>query len=310
MHRRDFISRVAGGAAALGLSSVPFDILARNEIIKLTILHTNDVHSHIDPFPMNDPKYPGMGGVAQRAAIIDKIRAEEKNVLLLDSGDIFQGTPYFNLYGGELEMKLMSKMQYDASTVGNHDFDNGLDGLAKQLPHASFPFLCSNYDFTATPMEGKTLPCKIFFRDGIKIGIFGLGIELAGLVDKRLYYNTKYLDPVVKAAETAHLLKKEMKCDLVICLSHLGYKYKEKKISDMELAKQSLNIDIILGGHTHTFIDSPLKIRNRDRAETLVCQVGWAGIKLGRVDYYFEISSRKKHASASTLKVLTKSREI
>ena len=162
MHRRDFISRVAGGAAALGLSSVPFDILARNEIIKLTILHTNDVHSHIDPFPMNDPKYPGMGGVAQRAAIIDKIRAEEKNVLLLDSGDIFQGTPYFNLYGGELEMKLMSKMQYDASTVGNHDFDNGLDGLAKQLPHASFPFLCSNYDFTGMipPLSGHQNSCK------------------------------------------------------------------------------------------------------------------------------------------------------
>jgi 5'-nucleotidase len=279
-------------------------------MVKLTILHTNDVHSHIDPFPHNDPKYPGMGGVAQRAAIIDKIRAEEKNVLLLDSGDIFQGTPYFNLYGGELELKLMSKMQYDATTIGNHDFDNGLDGLVKQFPHASFPFLCSNYDFSDTLMAGKTILYKIFLIDGIKIGIFGLGIELEGLVDKRLYGNTKYLNPVVKAAETAHLLKKEMKCDLVICLSHLGYKYKEEKISDVELAKQSLNIDLILGGHTHTFLDSPVKLRNRHGEEILICQVGWAGIKLGRVDYYFEISSRKKHATASTLKVLTKSREI
>ena len=310
MHRRNFIRQMAGSAAVLGLSSVPLDIFARHEIVKLTILHTNDVHSHIDPFPANDPKYPGMGGASQRASIIDKIRAEEKNVLLLDSGDIFQGTPYFNLYGGELELKLMSKMQYDASTIGNHDFDNGMDGFVKQLPHASFPFLCANYDFSDTPLAGKTFPYKIFFRDGIKIGIFGLGIELAGLVDKKLYGSTKYLDPVIKAAETAHLLKKEMKCDLVICLSHLGYKYKEVKISDVELAKQSLNIDIILGGHTHTFIDSPLKIRNRNKEEVLVCQVGWAGIKLGRADYYFEISSRKKYVSASTLKVLTMSREI
>ncbi|MBK5284410.1 MAG: metallophosphatase [Bacteroidia bacterium] len=310
MLRRNFIRQIAESAAALGLSSVPLDILAQKEIVKITILHTNDVHSHIDPFPSNDPKYPGMGGVAQRAAIIDKIRTEEKNVLLLDSGDIFQGTPYFNLYGGELELKLMSKMQYDASTIGNHDFDNGLDGLVKQLPRATFPFLCTNYDFSDTLMAGKTLLYKIFFHDGIKIGIFGLGIELEGLVDKRLYGNTKYLNPVVKAAETAHLLKKEVKCDLVICLSHLGYKYKEAKISDVELAKQSLNIDLILGGHTHTFIDTPLKINNRHREEVLVCQVGWAGIKLGRVDYYFEISSRKKHAMACTLKVLTKSSEI
>ena len=128
MLRRNFLQQLVATTAALGLSSVPFDVFARKEIVKLTILHTNDVHSHIDPFPLNDPKYPGMGGVAQRAAIIDKIRAEEKNVLLLDSGDIFQGTPYFNLYGGELEMKLMSRMRYDASTIGNHDFDNGLDG--------------------------------------------------------------------------------------------------------------------------------------------------------------------------------------
>jgi 5'-nucleotidase len=310
MKRRDFISSIAGSAAALGLSSIPFDVLAKREIIKLTVLHTNDVHSHIDPFPINNPKYPGMGGVAQRAAIIYKIREEEKNVLLLDSGDIFQGTPYFNMYGGELELKLMSKMRYDASAIGNHDFDNGLDGLVKQLPHASFPFLCANYDFSDTPMAGKTLPYKIFLYEGIKIGVFGLGIELVGLVDKRLYGNTHYLNPVVKAAETAHLLKKELKCDLVICLSHLGYKYKEQKISDVELTKQSLNIDLILGGHTHTFIDSPLRMRNRDGAEVLVCQVGWAGIKLGRVDYYIEISSSKKHAIADTLKVLTKSREI
>src|SRR5436190_19750093 len=160
--RRGFLRTIAGSAALFGLSGFPVDLLAKQEIEKITILHTNDVHSHIDPFPGNDPKYAGLGGVARRAALIKKIRAEEKNVLLLDVGDIFQGTPYFNMYGGELELKLMSEMGYDASTIGNHDLDNGMDGLVSQLPHAKFPFLCSNYDFSDTALNGKTIPSKIF----------------------------------------------------------------------------------------------------------------------------------------------------
>ena len=221
-NRRFFLKTIAGSAAALGLSSFPLELLASYEIEKLTILHTNDFHSHIDPFPDNDPKYAGLGGVARRSALIKRIRDEEKNVLLLDAGDIFQGTPYFNLYGGEVELKLMSDMGYDASTIGNHDFDNGMDGLLKQLPNANFPFLCSNYDFTDTPMHSKTQPAKIIDKGGLKIGVFGLGIELRGLVDKKLYGNTVYQDPVVKAVAMGKLLKEEKKCDLVICLSHLG----------------------------------------------------------------------------------------
>jgi 5'-nucleotidase len=306
--RRSFLKKSAfAGAGFFALHSVPADVFAKTDLVKLTILHTNDVHSHIDPFPSNDPKYPGLGGAVNRAALIKKIRAEEENVLLLDVGDIFQGTPYFNLYGGELEFKLMSMMQYDASTIGNHDFDNGLDGLVKQLPHASFPFISSNYDFSDTPMAGKTIPHKIFFKDGIKIGVFGLGIELDGLVDKRMYGNTKYLDPVVKAAEASRYLKLDEKCDLVICLSHLGFKYENKKISDVELAKQSKNIDLILGAHTHTFLDKPLVYKNSDEKEIIVAQVGWAGIRLGRIDYVFERKTKKSVAEGHSIKISKKS---
>jgi 5'-nucleotidase len=239
-------------------------------------------------------------------ALIKKIRSEEKNVLLLDSGDIFQGTPYFNLYGGELELKLMSEMGYDASTLGNHDFDNGLDGLLKQLPHAKFPFLCANYDFSQTVMKDKTVPYKIFDKDGIKIGVFGIGIELDGLVDKKLYGKTLYLDPIEKAAEYSHLLK-EKKCDLVICLSHLGDRYENSKVSDMVLAKKSKNIDLILGAHTHRFIDKPIAMKNSDDKDVLVAQVGFAGIRLGRIDYFFEKKSKKKTTETATIKISKKS---
>jgi 5'-nucleotidase len=306
--RRDFIKKAAlGSVGALAFSAIPNEVFAKSDLVKITILHTNDVHSHIDPFPDNDPKFAGLGGAVNRAALIKKIRAEEKNVLLLDAGDIFQGTPYFNMYGGELEFKLMTMMQYDASTIGNHDFDNGLEGLVKQLPHAGFPFINCNYDFRDTPMAGKTIPHKIFKKDGIKIGVFGLGIELEGLVEKRMYGNTKYLDPMVKAAEAAHHLKMEEKCDLVICLSHLGYSSRGKQINDVELAKRSKNIDLIIGAHTHTFLDKPSEYMNSDGKKILVAQVGWAGIRLGRIDYVFGRKTGKKAAEGHSIKISKKS---
>ncbi len=308
--RRDFIRTLGVSAMGIGLTGVPYDVVAKKHIVKITVLHTNDVHSHIEPFPANDAKYPGLGGVAQRSAIINEIRNKEKNVLLLDAGDMFQGTPYFNLYGGEVEIKLMSKMGYDAGTIGNHDFDNGVDGLAKQLVHANFPLLNTNYDFRGTAMEGKTSPYKIFSKDEVRIGVFGVGIELEGLVDKKMYGNTKYYDPLENAAITAHKLKHIEKCDLVICLSHLGYKYPDEKVSDEMLAKRSLNIDLIIGGHTHTFINDPYKYKNRDRKDVLVAQVGWAGIKLGRIDFFVEKKFRNIKASASTIKILNYANEI
>jgi 5'-nucleotidase len=302
-NRRDFLKTIATGVAFAGLGSFPLEILAAHDIVKLTVLHTNDVHSRIDPFPSSDPKYPGMGGVARRSAIIKKIRQKEENVLLLDAGDIFQGTPYFNLYGGEPELRLMSMMGYDAATIGNHDFDNGIEGLAKRLHDMNFPFLNVNYYFKDTPLENKTIPYKIFKKGGIKIGVFGIGIELHGLVDPKLYGNTMYEDPLKAANETAAILRNDHKCNLVICLSHLGYRYDDKKISDEIFAKESSNIDLIIGGHTHTFLDSPIRYNNKVGKEIFVAQVGWAGIRLGRIDYFFSSNGRKKDVTASTVKI-------
>lgn len=301
--RRDFLKQgLALGAGSL-LFGLPENLFAKNDLIKLTILHTNDVHSHIDPFPDNDPKYPGLGGVARRAALIKKIRSTEPNVLLLDAGDIYQGTYYFNKYGGELELKLMSEMGYDASAIGNHDFDNGIDGIVSKMPFAKFPLLCANYDFSNTALKGKTEAFKIFNRGGLKIGVFGLGIELEGLVDKKNYGDTVYQDPVQKAAEMAIRLKQDEKCDVVICLSHLGFKYNENKISDMALAKQSRHIDLIIGGHTHTFLDKPLILSNRDGKEVCVAQVGWAGIKLGVINIFVQQGKGKKVITGNSLPV-------
>jgi 5'-nucleotidase len=229
-----------------------------------------------------------MGGVARRATLIQQIRNENPNTLLLDAGDIFQGTPYFNFYGGELEFKLMSKMKYDASTIGNHDFDNGIDGLYAQLPHAEFDFISSNYDFSNTVMDGHIQKHKIFTKDGVKIGIFGLGIELQGLVNDSLYKETKYLDPIEVVQDMSRILKEEKNCDLVICLSHLGYEYSSDKISDIKLAKATENIDLIIGGHTHTFLDKPTIETNNAGKKVLVNQVGCYGLYLGKIDFYLD----------------------
>ena len=288
MKRRDFIQKTAASSALLGLSGVSLSSFSTIDTKKITILHTNDTHSHIDPFPADHPKNPNMGGAARRAAIIESIRKEEKNVLLLDAGDIFQGTPYFNYYGGELEFKLMSMMQYDAATMGNHDFDNGIDGFYAQLPHAKFNFVSANYDFKNTVLNDIVKPYKIIIKDGIKIGIFGLGVQLEGLVDKKLYKETVYNNPIEVAQDMTRILKEEKRCDLVICLSHLGFKYKDEleKPSDIVLAQKTKNIDLIIGGHTHTFLDKPVIEKNSEGKEVLINQVGCFGVNLGRIDFY------------------------
>lgn len=299
INRRKFIKGGVIATVATALSVDSLDALASGEVKKLTILHTNDVHSRIEPFPMDGSRNQGLGGVAGRSALIKKIRAEEPNVLLLDAGDIFQGTPYFNLYGGELEIKLMSDMGYDAATMGNHDFDNGVEGFYKQLPHANFPILVSNYDFSDTVMHQSTLPYKIFEKQGLKIGVFGIGIELKGLVGDKNYGATIYQNPIQKANEVAGLLKNELKCDLVICLSHLGYKYADNKVSDQTLAQNNEHIDLIIGGHTHTFLQQPQDVKNKAGKITTINQVGFAGINLGRLDYYFEQYRGKKLLTSS-----------
>ena len=278
------------------------DLLARgiNSTQKITILHTNDQHSRIEPFAVSgDEKYSNKGGFARRAALIHQIRQQEENILLLDAGDVFQGTPYFNFYGGELEYKLMTKMGYDAGTIGNHEFDNGLEGLKKQLPNAGFDILSSNYDFSNTVLEGKFKPYQIFKKSGVKIGVFALGIELEGLVGKDMYGETKYLNPVEMAQEMVRILREEKKCDLVICLSHLGYEFKNQptKICDIQLAQKTSGIDLIIGGHTHTFLPEPQKYLNSKGETVLVNQVGWAGLYMGRIDFYLENGKIQKHTA-------------
>jgi len=268
---------------------------------KLTILHTNDVHSRLEPFPMDGSANAGQGGVAARAEMIRRIRSEEEQVLLLDAGDIFQGTPYFNFYKGEPEIKAMTAMGYDAATMGNHDFDAGLENFATQLKHASFPLIICNYDFTATPMEGKSQPYRIFNKGRLKIGVTGVGIAMQGLVPDALFGNTKYLDPVQHANEIAYRLKKKEGCDMVICLSHLGYKYSDSRISDRVFAQQSENIDLIIGGHTHTFMDAPEVLKNKLGEDVIINQVGWAGLVLGRLDIKFSKGNRKNLAGSQTV---------
>lgn len=285
MDRRKFLTSIAtGGLAISSLSS----FRAKENKHKITILHTNDTHSHIDPFPENHKKYPNKGGVNQRKKLIDSIRSKEEQVLLLDSGDIFQGTPYFNVHGGELELKLMTAMGYDAATMGNHDFDGGIDGFIKAMPHARFPFLCSNYDFTDTDLNGKTIPYKMFQKGVLRVGVFGLGVELDGLVPKDLYQDTQYLNPVEKANQYASILKNEFNCNLVICLSHLGHYSRLNGMCDTVLAAETENIDLIIGAHTHTFMDKPEMHKNRVGKSVLINQVGWAGLYLGRIDFYFD----------------------
>ncbi len=301
MKRRDFIQKTAASSALIAIPSLPMKAFSSVNIKKITILHTNDVHSHIDPFPATDTRNANMGGVARRASLIEKIRKEESNVLLLDAGDVFQGTPYFNYYGGELEFKLMSMMQYDLCTMGNHDFDNGIEGFYSQLEHAKFDFVSANYDFKNTALDTIIKPYKIFNKNGLKIGVVGLGIELAGLVDKKNYKETVYNTPLEMAQEMTRILKKTEKCDLIICLSHLGYKYRDEptKISDLNLAAQTRDIDLIIGGHTHTFLDKPTVIKNLDGIEVLVNQVGCFGINLGRIDFYFDANKNKSNAGRS-----------
>lgn len=294
MKRRSFVLNSIAGAGYMSVGGSVLSSCSLSTEKTITILHTNDVHSHLDPFPADHATFPDMGGIARRASLISSIRKENPNTLLLDAGDIFQGTPYFNFYGGELEFRLMSRLKYDAATLGNHDFDNGIDGLLAQLPYAKFDFLSANYDFTNTVLNGMTSPYKVFEVDGIKVGVFGLGINLDGLVTKKLYKETKYLDPVEISLDTVRILKEEKNCDLIICLSHLGYEYRNPEFaSDVMLASKTQDIDLIIGGHTHTFLDKPVVRKNRKDLPVLINQVGCYGINLGRIDFHFDGSELK-----------------
>ena len=285
--RRRFLTTSAAFGATLiglprGLELIP-GYTAADTVI--TILHTNDTHSQIDPLPANDAN-AGKGGVARRATLVKRIRQENPNTLLVDAGDVLQGTPYFNFYRGEVEYKAMSAIGYDVGTLGNHEFDNGVEALAAALKFANFDLVSANYDVKGTVLEGRVKPYVVKTLAGIKIGLFGLGVSPVALITPANFKGITYNDPVVSAREVVKTLRETERCALVVCMSHLGY-YENGQRGDTLVAAQVDGIDFIAGGHTHTFMKEPVKQKQPCGADTLVFQVGKSGINVGRVDFTF-----------------------
>lgn len=249
----------------------------------LTILHTNDTHSCIYPLNPNlaDTMLADRGGFIRRIEMLKQERKKDSHLLLFDSGDFCQGSPYYTLYKGEVEMKLMNRMGYDAGTIGNHEFDSGMEAMASMFRQLNYPIVCSNYDFTGTVCEKLVKPYHIIKRKGVKIGIFGLSPELDGLVDAKNCAGVKYLDPVQTALKMATMLKENKKCDIVICISHLGWL--ARGMSDQKMIAGSRNIDLVLGGHSHTYFETLRYVKNLDGKEIPVDQNGKHAVFVGKL---------------------------
>jgi len=257
-----------------------------------TILYTNDTHARHEPFPDTAFRHPGMGGAIRRAQIIDQIRQEGQPVLLFDAGDQFQGSPWFHAFEGRLELEMMAAMRYDALTIGNHEFDFGVEGFVKAAEGLELPFVCSNYNLNGTPMDPLISRYKILTLPGrVRVGVFGLGIDLAPYLSDDKYAGVRVMNPVMWARSMARVLRDSRACDLVVCLSHLGHQYSDSRIDDVKLIEQTSGVDLVIGGHTHTFLDSP--VFQADQADVLVpiTQAGYGGIRLGRMDLYRDDSS-------------------
>lgn len=281
--RKEFLKRSAALAAG---SALPLWLgaSAGESQPDITILYTNDTHARLDPFPDNALQFAGLGGIARRASLVKKIRSQSKNVLLLDAGDVFQGTPWFDVYGGKVDLRLMTEMNYDAMAVGNHEFDRGPDGFADAAQKAGFPILASNYHVQNTPLNPFVRRLLVKSIDGFRVGIFGLGIEFDGVVPQDLHGDVRSRNPEAWARGMSNSLRDYHKCDFVICLSHLGYRYDNGRIDDVTIARKVEGIDLIIGGHTHTFLDDPVPVTNPSGKTTLVTQMGHGGVRLGRID--------------------------
>ncbi|MEA4985400.1 Trifunctional nucleotide phosphoesterase protein YfkN [bioreactor metagenome] len=264
---------------------LPFLLLFSQQNNKLVILHTNDTHSQLEPTAPDAVRYPDMGGYARRLGVINQIRQEEANVLLVDAGDFSQGTPYYNFFKGRVEVQGINKMEYDAVALGNHEFDNGMDTLAAILRLAKFPLVVSNYDVSESAIAEFVKPYLVVEKGGIRIGIFALGAELKGLVMEEQYKGVKYQDPVKTVKQYEKLLKKQKKCDVIVCLSHLGSDSTSTKVNDFQVAKQSEYVDVFIGGHSHTLLEN-VKTSNAKGKPVLIAQMGKSGLFLGRVDLY------------------------
>ena len=287
INRRRFLTSSAAFGAAFVTSPRGLAFSAGETVI--TILHTNDTHSQIDPLPPND-RNAGKGGVARRATLVKRIRKENPNTLLVDAGDVLQGTPYFNFYKGEVEYKAMSAIGYDAGTLGNHEFDNGVEALAAALKFANFDIVSANYDVKGTVLEGRVKPYVVKTLGGIRVGLFGLGISPAGLITPANFKGVTYIDPVQAARDVVKTLREKERCALVVCMSHLGYAERPRadRMSDTLVASQVDGIDFIASGHSHLFMERPAEQTQPCGAKTLIFQVGKSGINVGRVDFTFK----------------------
>jgi 5'-nucleotidase len=298
--RKEFIKKSAAMAAG-SMLPVWLNRLSMTEpvLTDLTILYTNDTHARLDPFPDNALEFSGLGGIARRSALVKKIRSEVEHVLLVDAGDVFQGTSWFDMYGGSVDLELMTEMKYDAMAVGNHEFDRGPDGFAEAARKAGFPILAANYDVRNTPMNPFVQRFTVKEFKGFRVGMFGLGIPLDGVVAPELRGDVVSRRPEAWAKGMAESLKQVHNCDFIICLSHLGYFYPDSRMDDLKIAARVPGIDLIIGAHTHTFLDNPVSVTNPSGSQTLITQMGHSGVRLGRLDmsfsseiHPFEISSK------------------
>ncbi|MGI8733405.1 MAG: bifunctional metallophosphatase/5'-nucleotidase [Pyrinomonadaceae bacterium] len=294
---KEILTNVSGSRVSL---ADPLLSPLRGETL-ITILHTNDTHSQIDPLPANDKLYPGKGGVARRSTLVKRVRRQNPNALLIDAGDVFQGTPYFNFYKGEVEYRAMSAISYDAGTLGNHEFDNGVDALAAALKFANFDLLSANYDVAGTALETKVKKYVVRQIGGIRVGLFGLGISPVGLITPANFKGVTYRDPINASREVVAILRGQERCTLVVGMSHLGYypTPKEGEVGDSQVAAQVDGIDFIASGHNHSFMSEPVSVKQPSGGETLIFQVGKSGIFVGRVD--FRVRSGKIVAAAGRL---------
>lgn len=251
--------------------------------ITLNILHTSDTHSRIEPIPAKSTdKYANRGGVARRDNIIRSERKKDAQTLVFDCGDFCQGTPYYNMFKGDVEVTMLNKLKYNAVTIGNHEFDFGTENMARIYRKLKCPVLCANYTTKNTPLDGLVKPYVILRRHGLKIGIFGLGAQLDGLVQAEKYGNMTYLDPVPVAQKTADFLKNKKKCNLIICLSHLGYSNNPQS-GDNRLITQTSGIDLLLGGHSHTYLDSLVYFKNKNGKPIPILHTGKNGVNIGKI---------------------------
>lgn len=274
----------------LSLILTAFTVTGMARVKKLLILHTNDTHSCVMPLKttLADTLQAGRGGFLRRLEMLGQERRKNPDLLLFDSGDFSQGSSYYSMFKGDVEVGLMNMMRYDAATIGNHEFDFGMENMARLFRMADFPIVCANYDFTGTCVEGLVKPYVVIRRNGVKIGVFGLSPKMKGLVSDKNCVGVKYLDPVKAAQKTADLLKNKEKCDLVVCISHLGWNIGGD--DDVLMMKNTRNIDIVLGGHSHSYFKQEKWVKNLDGVSVPNDQNGKSGIFVGRL----EVEMKKK----------------